>query len=350
MFKIFQQYWWFPSTMIAFFIEPLIKFIWPTIPIALIRPLTVTCWFAVSFFLDWYTKKKYRESHDFDYKIFFRGKDTTDEPPMLCLPDSIKKMQLKAAHNNLVFFKNPEAVEEAEKLLAESAILSRPIYKKNQADHASAPELYILQCLFVPIDKNNNTLKIRRKKENHGSIFFRRGLGNVSFISFSPVPDHYNEEFSRDKAYYREVYEKNGVEKGSIQPYALCLRHNVNNNNYLFLIYTVKYENTVFSNDPEDNTIKKIFGTRNADGKMIKDSYFQKDHDVIQEVITFDELLNLPKEISYSQMFSNIKNALKDRKFKDIFKLKFDILMNVEKEIIKQLVLERPPKEDEEIS
>ena len=344
MIKAFQQYWWIIAATIAYFIEPLLKWMYPDISINIVRPPVFAIVLITSGIFAWYAKKKYKENHDFDYKIFFNGSDTErgdTGTPKLVLPEKIREMQAQVFHKNLVFLKDPEAVKEAENILSQPAVHSRPIYKKEKIDSHSDPSQCLLQCLFVPVDKNNNTLMIRRKKENHGSIYFGRDLGNVCFISFSPIPDFYGEKFDREQVYHREVYPTSN--RPEVEPYALCMRRDVNNFNYFFLIYKVVYKDVVFSDRENDNTIRDIFGTRDADGKLVENSFFQKDHDVIWQAISFVELQDV-REFSWIRVFKGIYTAFKTGKFRSIFRLKFDIVMDVEKEIIKNILKDKQQK------
>ena len=342
MIKKFQSLWAPVAIAIAFFIEPLIKSIIPTQSVitSYIRTGAFLIVFVCFWIVDKWLKKIYKDNRDFDYKVFYDGRDTEgkdEEAPVLILSECLKDVQNTLAHREMRFVKDPELVKEAEKLLSEKAILSQLIYKATSSDSAThEPAKYIIQCLFVPIDKNGKTLLIRRKKENHGSIFFGSTLGNVSFISFSPVPNHYNENFIADDAYHREVYDNPRFHK-EISPFAVSMRRNISGNNYLFLIYKVKYE-VEFN----EETIPKIFGERDSEGNLKKGCFFQKNHDYIEGSIDFKDLNDLKiREWHFSL------NALLECNFKEIFSHEY-FVSDVEKEIIKSILAEQKIRYNQE--
>ena len=171
----------------------------------------------------------------------------------------------------------------------------------------------ILQCSFIPVDAKGNTIIIRRRGENHASIF--KKVHNwwkkiYSFISFSPIPDGHNRKFDsvlscyahevpldgegvtlsdNDFKFIGVIYNRRGGGKvkkpllpcGKPAPvrakFDECIR-------YLFVVYLVEYSNLKFVNDegkPNWNDIENAFAERAKRGTKRKDRFFLKDHDYI---------------------------------------------------------------------
>ncbi len=163
----------------------------------------------------------------------------------------------------------------------------------------------ILQCSFIPVDSKGNTIIIRRRSENHASIFMKIGRWwkkIYSFISFSPIPDGYDRKFDSILNCYAhevpldgvELDEKNnfdfigviynrrggGSKKKSPNEQAKldkCIR-------YLFVVYLVKYKKLNFIDDNVKvnwQDIDKAFAEKSKRGSKKSDRFFLKDHDYI---------------------------------------------------------------------
>lgn len=173
----------------------------------------------------------------------------------------------------------------------------------------------ILQCSFIPVDSKGNTIIIRRRMENHASIF--KKLNNwrkkiYSFISFSPIPDGHNRKFDSILSCYAHEVPLDGVsirnedEKKAFQYVGViynrrgggktkkpmwpwkrpaqvkadlskCIR-------YLFVVYLVRYSDLRFVRDdktPNWDDINKAFAEKSKRGSERKDRFFLKDHDYI---------------------------------------------------------------------
>lgn len=183
----------------------------------------------------------------------------------------------------------------------------------------------ILQCSFIPVDVNGYTIIIRRRVENHASIFkkVRNWWKKIySFISFSPIPDGHNRKFDSILSCYAHevpldgtrisdenfkfigvIYNRRGG--GKIKKPLLpwrrpaqvraklneCIR-------YLFVVYLVEYPNLKFidgDGKPCWDAINQAFAeeTKRNSGKM--DRFFLKDHDYIVGV---DSLTEIASQIS----------------------------------------------------
>ena len=337
MFENFSKAWYPISLTIVWGIQPVCEHFFRDFNnLGLIKVAVLLVTLIIICFTNTLLKRKYKQKHDYDYKIFFPAGDVVCQ-------DFFTKMRARCTDNasGIEFITDMNIFNKSEQLLTHEALISRPIYKskKVSTDVSREESKYIVQCLFVPMDKNDNTLLIRRKKENHGSLMYLRNSGNVSFISFSPIPDHYQEKFDPLQAYHREVC-KNEKYEYTITPFAACLRK-TNGNNYFFLIYLIKYPDVEFLKNGETNTavIDEIFGTRQADGTLKAGSYFQKDNDLIQRAITFEELKEL-REFSSSRIIKAIKKGDMRSVF-DIDNYSKSVLMGVEKMIVDEILKQR---------
>ena len=176
----------------------------------------------------------------------------------------------------------------------------------------------IMQCSFIPVDADRNTIIIRRRPENHFSIFKKISswFKNINaFVSFSPIPDGHNRTFeSIARCYAHEVpsdgaplsdsdfefvgviYNRRGGGKRvkSFFPWRRskerakldeCIR-------YLFVVYVVHYKGLHFSKNgrPNWSDIDLAFSPKPLRGSRGKDRFFLKDHDPIVGVDSVVEL------------------------------------------------------------
>lgn len=187
----------------------------------------------------------------------------------------------------------------------------------------------ILQCSFIPVDSKGNTIIIRRRMENHASLF--KKLKNwwkkiYSFISFSPIPDGHNRKFDsilscyahevpldgvsiRNKAekktfqYVGVIYNRRGGGKikKPLWPWKepvpvkadldKCIR-------YLFVVYLVRYSDLRFVRDdgkPNWDDINKAFAEKSKRESKRKDRFFLKDHDYI---VGADSLIEIASRLA----------------------------------------------------
>ncbi len=329
----FSKVWYFISLITVWLIQPICEHFFQGFEyLKLLKGIVFIATLLVIFFINTLLKKKYKEKHDYDYKIFFPSGNTVNNK-------SFEKIRINCIDNAGCsdLFTDEYTFKESLELLKEDTLISRPVYKKINPDEDYERCKYIVQCLFVPRDKNGNTLLIRRKKENHGSLMFGTS-GNISFVSFSPVPDRYGEDFDPQQAYHREVY--TSAYQYKISEFAVCLR-NTRKNNYFFLIYTIDYPDVEFLTDGKTNmqVIDEIFGTRLENGEIKPQSHFQKDNDLIQRAITFEELKDL-KEFNKKYLF----NALKKGDIRSLFNINNyskSIVMGVEKKIIQEILMRK---------
>lgn len=185
----------------------------------------------------------------------------------------------------------------------------------------------ILQCSFIPVDANGNTIIIRRRGENHASIF--KKVHNwwkkiYSFISFSPIPDGHNRKFdsvlscyahevpldgdgvmlsNNDFHFIGVIYNRRGG--GKVKKPLLPCRKSVPVRakldeciRYLFVVYLVEYSNLKFVNDngkPNWNDIENAFAAKSKRKLKRKDKFFLKDHDYI---VGADSLIEIASRLT----------------------------------------------------
>ena len=183
----------------------------------------------------------------------------------------------------------------------------------------------ILQCSFIPVDANGNTIIIRRRGENHASIF--KKVHNwwkkiYSFISFSPIPDGHNRMFSSILSCYAHevpldgvhltntdfkfvgiIYNRRGggkIKKPLLpwkKPDAVraeldkCIR-------YIFVVYLVEYSGLKFvceDGKPNWTDIDLAFAEASNRYTGKKSRFFLKDHDYI---VGADSLIEIASRLT----------------------------------------------------
>lgn len=282
--------------------------------ILLLVSLSVLVTLFLSFvFFD--TSRKYIEAAAFDYK-YVAGMDSKS------LKDFLFKLfpTLKSEEDIKEFFynKNISSVSNSDKLIYVSAneFFSkeynqdfatvciknsdkqntpyitpwRKILIKLGLTSAPTPQYSIkciVQCSFIPIDNQRNTILIHRKPNGHQSLkgFLKKSA--FSFISFSPIPNRFCEEFNALSTYFREVPESkfDTYKPSHVTDIGIVFRYDqFKKTFYMFYIFVASY-NCVF----DTNTIKEIFA---LDPKAKIPTYFKKDHDDIVGIINLKELHN----------------------------------------------------------
>lgn len=170
----------------------------------------------------------------------------------------------------------------------------------------------ILQCSFIPVDEKENTIIIQRRAENHESIFkkvHRWWKTIYSFISFSPIPDGYNQKFGEILSCYAHevpvnedvglsennftfvgiIYNRRGGGKVN-KPFLPWRKSNSVQANlgecirYIFVVYLVDYPKLNFVDDNGKTNwtdINLAFSKTPEKKSRSKDRFFLKDHDYI---------------------------------------------------------------------
>ncbi len=166
----------------------------------------------------------------------------------------------------------------------------RKILIKLGLTSAPAPQYSIkciVQCSFIPIDNQQNTILIHRKPNGHQSLkgFLKKSA--FSFISFSPIPNRFCEEFNALSTYFREVPESKSdtYKPNFVTDIGIVFRYDRSKKTfYMFYIFVASYDCEF-----DTNTIKEIFA---VDPKAKTPTYFKKDHDDIVGIINLKELHN----------------------------------------------------------
>ena len=139
----------------------------------------------------------------------------------------------------------------------------------------------IVECIFIPLDSDDNTLLISRGNENHTDIEEKE----ICFVSFSPIPRKFNIPFSPESIYHREVPVPRDISLTPlIENIGILWRFDRRKNSlYIFYAFVAKYTNCKFilnrTGKVDCGTINKIFA--NKQNKAGEYEYFKKDHDKI---------------------------------------------------------------------
>lgn len=170
----------------------------------------------------------------------------------------------------------------------------------------------IVECIFIPLDANDNTLLISRGNENHTDIEEKE----LCLISFSPIPRKFDMKFSPASIYYREVpysaSNNNDIKDliPIISDIGVLWRFDEKKNTfYLFYAFVAKYEKCNFKREKEINwkLINDLFSVRTYNNKNEENVYFKKDHDKIIGVKTISEIKKDMKEREYLKKRSRLK-------------------------------------------
>lgn len=156
----------------------------------------------------------------------------------------------------------------------------------------------IIQMLYVPEDEEGNIPLIIRMPEYHPTETVREPeTPMLSFISFSPVPQQYGQEFSIEECYYREV-PRSDCRTVSFRERYVIMRRDTYNRLYVFFVVSVKYNDARFlKSDPDGTrcpnreTLARLFGSP-LYKKPDDPRYFLKDHDEIIYAATPKEINN----------------------------------------------------------
>ena len=174
----------------------------------------------------------------------------------------------------------------AEQFFADASIMSSfecvPLKNENKKDKC------ILQVLYVPIDADGNVPVILRMPDQHSSA--GKDEPRFTFVSFSPVPRHYEAKFDKLDCYQREV----PLAPTSIDEYGAALSKQ-GSCYYLFYIFFARYNDLHFAKDGKMDraVLERVFSV--GDGKM-----FAKDHDEILHVTTFKNLYKAITKQTYN--------------------------------------------------
>lgn len=167
----------------------------------------------------------------------------------------------------------------------------------------------ILQCSFIPVDADGNTIIVRRNRQNHISILnkINNWFKTVNaFISFSPIPDGHNRKFESIANCYAHEVPDDGVRLKDLDFQFVGVIYNRRGGacrhseaakkmrgmiradlheciRYLFAVYIVKYSQCHFVSKGKPNwkDIDLAFAQKDRRGSRREDRYFLKDHDCI---------------------------------------------------------------------
>ena len=142
----------------------------------------------------------------------------------------------------------------------------------------------ILQFSFIPMDRDGYIPLILRLK-HFSSAQLNRNL-KFGFVSFSPIPFKFGDEFSVEKCYYREV--PPNVKPANFEELGFMIRRVKDGRIYLFFLFVVHYDcrfRKPGTREIDWETVNKVFLTSKEEEGKPKE-YFYKDHDPIITVQT----------------------------------------------------------------
>lgn len=146
MFENFSKAWYPISLTIVWVIQPVCEhFFCDFNNLGLIKIAVLIVTLIIICFTNTLLKRKYKQKHDYDYKIFFPAGDVVQL-------DFFEKMKSSCTDNasGIGFITDMDIFNESEQLLTHKALISRPIYKskKVSVDVSREKSKYIVQCLL----------------------------------------------------------------------------------------------------------------------------------------------------------------------------------------------------------
>lgn len=155
------------------------------------------------------------------------------------------------------------------------------------------PGKMFLQLSYLPLDKENNTLIVKRLSDNHSGQSMLGEHPELAFISFSPVPPKYNaNDFSASDSYYNEVPMPWGPLKGEepqFKELGAVLRKDKKNALYFFYVFSVKYPKISFLECRDKFPNIKYLFYENEEAYNDKLA-FVKDHDTIVDIAKLNDV------------------------------------------------------------
>lgn len=170
----------------------------------------------------------------------------------------------------------------------------------------------IVECIFVPLDKNDNTLLINRLDYYHPFLHqenmnrrkkpFSKKI-EFSLISFSPLPDAFSQEYDPKDIYSKEVSSSaNQPPKFDFQGVILRKMKKTSQEDlpvyYLMIVYTAKYDVVSFKT-----------GNSVSTGKLdLKDIRKNTDWDVVKRFFTYSQFDSIPKPNCLTKLRNKIES------------------------------------------
>ena len=182
----------------------------------------------------------------------------------------------------------------------------------------------IIQVSFIPMDKEENIPLILRMPFTHSRDAIIREKksndANFTFVSFSPVPLRYGEDFDILKCYNREVPNRHVPTKFEEVGCTLKYESTENKNERIYLFYMIKvhYKDVCFFDENGSfnmETIKNLFAF-NTEVEQNKLEYFRKDHDIIISAAKSEDIYNaLSKDGDRNSLPEYLKKLFDNEKY-----------------------------------
>lgn len=288
-----------------------------TVALALFLVIGVIIWLLMDQLTRRTVKKKIKEIDSYDYKMFF---DIKSDPSVFTeriaklFPERVLtdyKSKNKASLTEAVWTdanckENGSLLEnEIKELLKKesSGVQCKRITNEEKKGKC------IVECIFVPLDRDDNTLLINRldyyhpflQQENMGRLQkpFSKKI-EYSLISFSPLPDAFSQDYNPRDIYSKEVNPSN-EHSPTIRFLGVILRKMKKKSQedipiyYLMLVYTAKYD--VSFRAKETNPIDKL------DLEALRKN---TDWEIIKKIFSYSQIDKIPKQTRMNVLCNKI--------------------------------------------
>ena len=150
-----------------------------------------------------------------------------------------------------------------------------------------------LQLSYLPLDKDENTLIVKRLPDNHSGQSMLEESPKLALISFSPVPPRYHaNNFDESVSYNNEVPVPWDVLKGTtlqFEELGAVIRRDKKGAIYFFYVFAVRYPTISFFEKIDGESCLKYLFYENEESYKEK-AAFIKDHDMIVDVAKLSDI------------------------------------------------------------
>ena len=276
-----------------------------TVALAIFLVVGIIIWFLMNRITRRVVKKKIREIDSYDYKMFFDI--NSDQNVFLDRIAGLfsEKERIRTDFDCRIMDSTTDAVwakpETKKELMDEIDSLlqkdSSGIQCKRIANEEKKGKC-IIECIFVPLDKDDNTLLINRLDFHHPFLHQENMMRlqkplfkkiEYSMISFSPLPNAFLQKYDPLDIYGKEVRpSKEHIPEIDFQGVVLrrmkMERQEDSPIYYLMVVYTAKYDVSF----KMDNGIA-------SDGLDLTDRKDNTDWRVIKDIFTYSQFESIPK-------------------------------------------------------
>lgn len=239
----------------------------------------------------WFNKKRNRlaASQKFDFKFYAEFDHKNLKP----LYNMFERQSVQDIGTDPIFIsKTSSNYISAEKFFSPESEFMK-IFRCRSIRTAQKKGKIFLQLSYLPLDKDGNTLIVKRLSDNHSGQSMLGEHPKLAFISFSPVPPKYHANvFDESESYYNEVPIPWGPmekEKPQFEELGAVLRRDKKNALYFFYVFSVKYPDISFLGKKDKFPNVKYLFYENDEAYKDKLA-FVKDHDVIVDIAKLDDI------------------------------------------------------------